>query len=86
MRYSFYAIAFLTIMLVITFHASLVMHSPLSLFSGSITLDITYHVSLLRTMTAVMALMIFSFLLCNCNEENDVQNNFELFFMSNVGV
>ena len=41
-----YTIAFLTIVLVITFHASLVQLSTLSLISESITLDITYHPNL----------------------------------------
>ena len=46
MRYAFYAIAFLTIVLAITLHANHFTLSSLSLFSGPITLLITYHASL----------------------------------------
>ena len=43
MCYAFYTIAFLTIVLVITLHASIATLSPLMLFSGWITLDTAYH-------------------------------------------
>ena len=46
MRYALCAIAFLSIVLVITFHANHVTLSLLPLFSESMTLNIAYHVSL----------------------------------------